>query len=186
MEQDVTTALNPYVKIWLSLLSGAALMSVFYSYWGPISGKVESIFLSWLPEKPSRWWENVPIIIFIVVLVVTITVGSKVLNTYIVDPVLRTQLSIAGGVVIAAPTIGGIRAINKRRPPPEWADWIYVAPTLVVGAILIYLVFWGCPSDTAQLWWTPCLATSSAPMPIPVHSVSYDGGPSIGFSATCG
>ena len=155
-ETVANPSLSPYITIWLTLISGAILMTVAYGYWRLLCSWLSKSFQITLPDRVPFWWGSVGVFLALTSLLLLASVGCKITTTYITEPILKTQMFLAIGAVWAIPTGKVLVALNKRTGPFRW---LHLIPTLVACTLALgvgYLMLKAFPPHLSNLWWMPC------------------------------
>ena len=156
-ETVANPSLSPYITIWLTLISGAILMTVAYSYWRQLCSWLRKSFQITFPDRVPFWWGSVGVFLVLTSLLLLVWVGCKITTTYITEPILKTQMFLALGAMWAIPTGKVLVALDKRTRPFKWLPLIpttLVACTLALG--VGYLMLKEFPPHLSKLWWMPC------------------------------
>ena len=155
-ETVANPSLSPYITIWLTLISGAILMTVAYSYWRQLCSWLRKSFLITLPERVPFWWGGVGVFLVLTSFLLLLSVGNKIIATHITEPILKTQMFLATAAVWGLPTGKILIALDKRIRPFRW---LHLIPALVACMLALgmgYLMLKECPPHLAKLWWMPC------------------------------
>ena len=133
-ETVANPSLSPYITIWLTLISGAILMTVAYGYWRQLCSWLRKSFPITLPERVPFWWGSVGVFLALTSLLLLLSVGNKIITTYITEPILKTQMFLATAAVWGLPTGKILIALNKRTGPFRW---LHLIPTLVACTLAL-------------------------------------------------
>lgn len=145
------------VTIWLTLISGAVLLSLARSYLrDTFTPLFNSIPLA-LPTKLPPWMKVALGIAFWALAIIWVVVGGKAIFTYVSEPVLRVQVYFAAFLSIFWVWQKMVNAAQ----PVHWNSTIRLLVPMFAGIVLaLSMVAYtrlDCPTSWARQWWVPCL-----------------------------